>query len=157
MQKLVEGVKIDANTLPYAGRILRTGAFAVDTAIMYLISLALRLGFDLNPTIQHTDTTTLLVAVGPLAVVMFVLHLAYETFFVGKYGATPGKMVFKLKVVNAEGGPVTYLRALSRRLTKILSEYILMIGCLMAFFDDERRALHDRICNTRVITTKPKV
>jgi uncharacterized RDD family membrane protein YckC len=28
-----------------------------------------------------------------------------------------------------------------------------LIGFIMAFFDPERRALHDRICNTRVITT----
>jgi hypothetical protein len=29
-----------------------------------------------------------------------------------------------------------------------------MIGYIMAAFDDQKRALHDRICNTRVIHTR---
>ncbi|PYS28021.1 MAG: RDD family protein, partial [Acidobacteria bacterium] len=32
-----------------------------------------------------------------------------------------------------------------------LSGIILLIGYIMAAFDPERRALHDRICNTRVV------
>ena len=34
---------------------------------------------------------------------------------------------------------------------KILSGFILYIGFLMAFWDPEKRALHDRMCATRVI------
>jgi uncharacterized RDD family membrane protein YckC len=40
---------------------------------------------------------------------------------------------------------------LGRHFAKILSGIILYIGYLMAFWDDEKRALHDRICSTRVI------
>jgi uncharacterized RDD family membrane protein YckC len=31
---------------------------------------------------------------------------------------------------------------------------ILYIGYIMAGFDDEKRTLHDRICDTRVIKTR---
>ena len=34
---------------------------------------------------------------------------------------------------------------------EMLSGMILGIGYLMAAFDDEKRALHDRICDTRVV------
>ena len=78
---------------------------------------------------------------------------AYETWFVGKYAATPGKMACKLKVVVEDSSQVTYLRSLGRHFAKLLSGMILAIGFLMAAFDEEKRALHDRICETRVVRT----
>ncbi len=75
----------------------------------------------------------------------------YEIFFVGKFGATPGKMLMKIKIVTAEGDRVSYARATGRYFARILSGLILYIGFLMAFWDPEKRALHDRICNTRVV------
>jgi uncharacterized RDD family membrane protein YckC len=35
-----------------------------------------------------------------------------------------------------------------------ISAFILMIGYIMAAFDSEKRALHDRICETRVIYSR---
>ena len=75
----------------------------------------------------------------------------YCTFFIGKYGATPGKMALKLRVVNPDGSPVGYGKACGRYFSEILSSFTLLIGYIMAAFDEEKRALHDRICNTRVI------
>jgi uncharacterized RDD family membrane protein YckC len=70
---------------------------------------------------------------------------------IGKYGATLGKMACKIKVVTPDGGRVTYLRAFGRYFAKLLSAMICFIGYIMAGFDDEKRALHDRICDTRVV------
>ena len=75
----------------------------------------------------------------------------FETFFIGKFGATPGKMLLKIKVVMPDGGRVSYLRAFGRHYAKIISSITLMIGYMMAIWDEEKRALHDRICATRVI------
>ena len=82
------------------------------------------------------------------------LPIAYNTFFVGKYGATPGKMAFGIKIVRPDGDDVTYLRAFGRYFAEILSALIFLIGYIMAAFDDEKRSLHDRICDTRVIRTR---
>ena len=76
---------------------------------------------------------------------------AYDTWFIGKYGATPGKMACKLKIVVEDGSRVSYLRAFGRHFAKYLSAMILLIGYIMAAFDDQRRTLHDRICETRVV------
>jgi uncharacterized RDD family membrane protein YckC len=84
--------------------------------------------------------------------VAFVFHAAYDTFFIGKFGATPGKMACRLKVVMPDGGPISYPRAIGRHFAEMISGMILCIGYLMVAFDKEQhRALHDRICNTRVI------
>lgn len=75
----------------------------------------------------------------------------YFTWFVGRYGATPGKMVLGIKIVRPDGGPVSYLRAFARMWALELSRMIFYIGFVIAFFDDQKRALHDHICDTRVV------
>jgi uncharacterized RDD family membrane protein YckC len=80
-----------------------------------------------------------------------LLGIAYEVYFIGSTGATPGKMALKLKVIRADGAPVDYGLALGRYFAKILSALILLIGYIMAGFDEQKRALHDRICDTRVV------
>ena len=84
-------------------------------------------------------------------IIYFVVYGAYSIFFIGKYGATPGKMACKIKVVDATGAKIGYGRATGRFFAEILSGLIFYIGYIMVAFDDQKRALHDRICNTRVI------
>ena len=83
------------------------------------------------------------------------IALLYESFFLVQYGATPGKMVLNLKVVTVDGGGLSWGRAIGRHFAaRYLSTYItLCIGCIMAGFDSEKRALHDHIVGTRVIRT----
>ena len=104
--------------------------------------------------LMPTSSEDPFVALSFMPVVMllqYAIPAVYDTWFVGKYGATPGKMACKIKIVLADGTPVTYSRALGRHFAKWVSSLILMIGFLMAAFDDERRTLHDRICETRVV------
>jgi uncharacterized RDD family membrane protein YckC len=81
----------------------------------------------------------------------FIIPAVYESWFVGKYAATPGKMACKLKVVMSEGDRVSFARAIGRHFAKYISGLILGIGYIMAGFDEQKRTLHDRICDTRVI------
>ena len=60
-------------------------------------------------------------------------------------------MACGLRVIVSDGSKVSYWRAFGRYWAKILSGLILAIGYIMAGFDSEKRALHDHICNTRVI------
>ena len=86
-----------------------------------------------------------------LQTLFHAIGLAYTTFFLGRFGATPGKMACHLKVVFPDGRPIGYARALGRQLAEYLSGMLLMLGYLMAAFDSEKRTLHDRICGTRVV------
>ena len=81
-----------------------------------------------------------------------VMQAAYEIWFVGRHGATPGKMACQIHVVTPYGGRISYARATGRHFAKYISaNFTLYIGYIMAGFDDEKRSLHDRICETRVI------
>jgi uncharacterized RDD family membrane protein YckC len=53
--------------------------------------------------------------------------------------------------VDAGGGKIGYGRAFGRSCAEILSQLICAIGYIIAAFDDQKRALHDHMCNTRVI------
>jgi len=89
---------------------------------------------------------------GALGVIVAVfVSGAYHTFFVGKYGATPGKLAVGLRIVKSNGEPVGYPLALGRYFAEWLSWLTLLVGYFMAAFDAEKRTLHDRICDTRVI------
>ena len=81
-----------------------------------------------------------------------LLGIFYITWFVGKFGATPGKMAFKLKIVKSSGAKLGYGHAFGRYCGEFIVVFLtLMIGYLFGLFDSQKRTLHDRLCNTRVI------
>ena len=80
-----------------------------------------------------------------------IIRATYDTVLVGKYGATLGKLACGLRVVMPDGGKVTYMRAFGRYWGEVVTGLTIGIGYIIAAFDDEKRALHDRICNTRVV------
>jgi len=88
---------------------------------------------------------------GLVQVLQIAIALGYGVFFVGRFGATPGKMALSLRIIRADGGRVSYARAAGRYFAEWISGAIFCIGYIMAGFDDEKRALHDRICDTRVV------
>jgi uncharacterized RDD family membrane protein YckC len=67
--------------------------------------------------------------------------------------STPGKLICGLRVIRADGGRVTSLLALKRFLSYFISALPAGIGFFMIGWDDQKRALHDRICDTRVVYT----
>lgn len=160
MQKLAEGAKVDPAAFHYAGFWIRFAAIFIDGIVLGIVGFAVRFLFGLNANAQiapASDDPSAVFAsidwglIGLSYLVSFILGVSYETFMVGKYGATLGKMACKIKIVTPDGGRVSYLRAFGRYFGKILSYAIFYIGYIMAGFDEEKRALHDRICGTRVI------
>ena len=83
--------------------------------------------------------------------IKFLINIVYYVFFNGRYGATPGKMVIGAKIANTDGSPISYTKAFARFFAEMLSGFIFGIGYIMAAFDSQKRALHDRICSTLVI------
>lgn len=79
------------------------------------------------------------------------IQCAYFTAMVGARGQTLGKMALRLKVVRADLSKVSYPRAFARYWGYLLSSLVLYVGFLMILFTKDRRALHDLVCDTRVI------
>ena len=81
----------------------------------------------------------------------WILSAVYSGFFLSRFGATPGKMVCGLQVITQDGGQVSFLRGVGRFLGECLSSFLCNIGYLMVLFNEQKLALHDHICKTRVI------
>jgi uncharacterized RDD family membrane protein YckC len=150
IQKVKEGVSV-AGAMDYAGFWIRFAAFAIDAFILGIVNMVIFIPLGIfMPT--SPDNPMVVISLMPVIMLLqYAIPAAYDTWFVGKYGATPGKMACKLKIAVEDGSRLSYLRALGRHFAKWLSAMILLIGYIMAAFDDQRRTLHDRICETRVV------
>ncbi len=153
VQKLQEGARL-SGTMEYAGFWVRFVAKMLDVLILSVPLLILIFLF-LVPSFQRAGQGQApFLSVGlqlGLQLAYYALAGVYNIFFLGKYGATPGKMALQVHVVNADGTKISYGRATGRFFGEILSGLVCNIGYIIAAFDDEKRALHDRICNTRVL------
>lgn len=69
-------------------------------------------------------------------------------------GATVGKMVVGLRVVDERGQRISFLRATGRFFAKFISAMILLIGFLMVAFTERKRGLHDIIAGTLVVKVR---
>jgi uncharacterized RDD family membrane protein YckC len=77
--------------------------------------------------------------------------MAYFTFFWATTGQTPGDRLLRIRVLDRRTGrPPRPRRAFWRILVLPLSAIPLCAGFLLILFDDERRALHDRLARTVV-------
>ena len=150
VQKIKEGVSV-AGLMNYAGFWIRFGALAIDAFILWIVNFLLWIPLGILIPTPSNNPFVLLSLMPLLILAQYAIPAAYDTWFVGKYGATPGKMACKLQVVVEDGERVTYMRAFGRHFAKLLSSMILAIGFIMAAFDDQKRTLHDRICETRVV------
>lgn len=156
VQKLRENLIQPLSSVRYAGFWIRTGAKILDGIFMTVVQMCF--GFictiflfssmmrsDLPNPAAYLMYQLILIGTG------YVFQAAYNTFFTGRFGGSPGKLILGLRVITADGGRVGYLRALGRHFAEMVSGIILYVGYLMVISDEERRALHDRICGTRVI------
>jgi uncharacterized RDD family membrane protein YckC len=154
VQKLREGVAT-AGEMVYAGFWIRVGAKIIDVIILYALGFVVALLGGLfiagSPFPGGQISTRFIAGNIFIAMMSWAIQIAYPVYFLGKYGATLGKMACGLKVVRPDGEKVSYARAFGRTFAEGLSSLILCIGYIMVALDEERRSLHDRICDTRVV------
>lgn len=147
VQRMQEGAT-QPGSMVYATFWIRFGAKFIDGILLQIIGgiMGFVLGLAFAGGIAQNPAYLAL-----FYVLGFGIEIVYKTIFIGMSGATPGKMACKLRVVNADGSKVSYAKACGRAFAELLSAMICLAGYIMAAFDDEKRALHDRICDTRVI------
>ena len=148
VQKMKEGVSV-GHEMHYAGFWIRFAAKFVDGIILQVVNIPIRLFMGNMSTDPQVQMKMVFLGVG----LSLLLSAAYMIFFVGKFGATPGKMALRLRIVTSSGDEVGYGRACGRYFAEFLSSITLCIGYIMAAFDEQKRALHDHVCDTRVIRT----
>lgn len=162
-QKLREGVAPQV-TWVYGGFWIRFLATIIDGIILFVIGSIAQYALMGNmlrsfqppaPGANPLDVLPGMFAmIGAATAINTIIHALYEGFFVAKLAATPGKLALGLKVIRSNGSAISLGRSFGRYFAKILSSLILLIGYIMAGFDAEKRALHDMICDTRVIKAR---
>ena len=148
----------------YGGFWIRFGARMIDGLVLgvpLLIMFAL-----LIPSILKTQgdpanpAFTALMAFGlTVFLVYFLLVICYEVLMLKYRGATLGKMACGLKVVRADGTGLGWGVSFGRFFMwnivtsgiPYVNSILMLISAIMAGTDAEKRALHDRVCDTRVV------
>ena len=164
--------------LYYAGGGKRLGAKVID--LIFILTMASMVGGFSRKLFSEVEAPfdSTYISAGTMAT-SALLIIFYNSWFVGKFGATPGKMVFNLKIVTSTGGRAGYLQAFGR----FCGEVVLGVGLALlaaiaalkldqqmwlavtAFlvalflvycpilFDSQSRGLHDRLVGTSVVVS----
>jgi uncharacterized RDD family membrane protein YckC len=143
----------------YAGFWIRFLARLIDGILLNIALLVVRipLGISLFGPMRPRDPVEMMAIATATIVgglVSLVVSAGYEIFFIAARGATLGKMAVGIKVIRPDGAPISLGQSAGRYFAQWLSALTLMIGYIMAGFDVQKRALHDRICETRVIRVR---
>jgi uncharacterized RDD family membrane protein YckC len=138
LARIIDGLIISAVFMPIA------------FGLMIAVSPKIQPGSPPDPAALATFGPFLAVF-GIMTAVELVAVALYEGWFTSKRGGTPGKLVLGLRVIRPNGDHLTFGRSIGRFFGYTLSAFTLYIGYIIAAFDSEKRSLHDRICDTRVI------
>ena len=126
----------------------RAMAFFIDEMLLsFMLLIALwdnfSEGMSLEETIVLTNTFVL--------EYMFV-KIIYQAFFVMHYGASIGKLVMKIRVIelNTLTNP-NVLSALNRAIFRVISEMVFYLGFLWGMLNPSRQGWHDLTAKTLVV------
>jgi uncharacterized RDD family membrane protein YckC len=141
--------------IEYAGFGPRFLAYLIDSVILgLLLLLPVAIMVFASMRAQTNGPSGLFIVIQLVcSLLIFVIALGYNAYFIGAKGATPGKRIMKLKVTLPDGTwPIGYGKAILRMIGYGISGMICYIGFLMIAFDKEtHRGLHDKIAGTIVI------
>src|SRR5207244_10133490 len=133
---------VDQFALDLAGIGRRFAAYLIDLMVLWLplivIGIAITVavaGKDFNP-----------IWIQPAALLAIVLWIVYEALMLASRGQTLGKMAMKIKVVRADGMPLSAGQAWGRAfMRQILASCLSIFNYVPAFFTKERTCLHDLV------------
>jgi uncharacterized RDD family membrane protein YckC len=138
-------------------------AFAIDSIILYFVSLVLFLvglialklgGVSFGSTIMTGDIPLGTGLFATVYVVTILLNgMIYFIWFHGTIGQTPGKMLFGLRVIQISGEKMTLGLAFLRWVGCLVSGLVFLLGFIWIAFDGRKQGWHDKIAATLVIRT----
>ena len=132
-----------------AGFWVRLVAYLIDSLIIGFASIVIAvvlLGDFPSFTLESSNFDNL----------FWLLTGVYNTVFIAVCAKTGGKHQFRLLVLRTDGSRIGSGRALARSLFTGLSALILGLGFLMIAVREDKRGLHDLICDTKVVRRLPR-
>ena len=135
---------------------IRLGAHLIDNVLTLLLLTVVALLFSVVIVAIHGDGPRS--GRAPIRThrrIEFVPIIAYYAYFsAGPWQATPGKRICGIYMIRTNGKRVDAPFAVLRNFAYLVSAIPLGLGFLMAFWTDERQALHDMLMGTRVVYGK---
>jgi uncharacterized RDD family membrane protein YckC len=128
---------------PRAGFWIRFGAYLLDVLIYGIPAVIV-------VVVAYVINDTLGVLAYLAAIVGSVAYFIY--FEGGPKGATPGKQVCGIRIIDMQnGGPIGYGRAFIRWIMRIISGAVFYLGYLWMLWDKEKQTWHDKVANDVVV------
>jgi uncharacterized RDD family membrane protein YckC len=146
-----------ARSVEYAGFWVRLWALIIDAILLFCVSAPLLLAIYGKQYYDITDDSQPLIAGAADVLISWVFPIVVTIWFWLKYQATPGKMLFSLRIVNVDTGlPITLKECIIRYLAYIPSTLVLFLGFIWAAFDGKKQGWHDKIAGTVVVRSKQR-
>lgn len=162
--EFVEGIRIQSKPAPLGKRLV---AIAIDlgivTTIMYGVFFVALLPFYVSimaaAAIAKANAgasvvvlvAMIIVGVVVLLAIMSVAHV-YFIFFEFKKGATPGKKILGLRVISADGGPITKGQAIYRDFVRWYIDFLFILPAIVSLsVSKKRQRVGDLLANTLVV------
>jgi uncharacterized RDD family membrane protein YckC len=145
---------------PVAGVGSRFLAILIDTLLQIACYVAIILIFVLIVTSAPKTATGGLSRSGEkwlvaiLILIHFVMYWGYFTLFEGlKNGQTPGKMLFKLRVIQDSGRQITFFEAMTRNLIRVVDMIpsFYLVGVISMLCNRQHKRLGDLAAGTLVV------
>ena len=126
----------------------RSWAFFIDEVLLSFIFVAI----IWNSFVQATTFEEMIALTNSFVLEYMALKIIYQTFFVAIYGATIGKILLKIRVIEtATLDKPRPLAAFNRAVFRIISEIIFYLGFLWGALNPSRQTWHDFSAKTLVI------
>jgi uncharacterized RDD family membrane protein YckC len=126
----------------------RVLAFTIDELILSVIFIA---AFA-DKVAMAKSMEESIVIINSLVGYMLVLKVVYHGFFTFMYGKTVGKMIMKIRVIDAYTlDKPDIAKSFIRAGIRVISEAFFYIGFLFAYFTPFRQTLHDKVSKVIIV------
>jgi uncharacterized RDD family membrane protein YckC len=126
----------------------RAIAFIVDELLLsFLLIIAMWDAFG-----SVTNSEELILLTNHYVFEYIVIKIAYQTFFVMQYGATLGKMLVHIRIIELDtmDNP-SFISSLNRAIFRIISEMFFYLGFIWGIMDPMKQTWHDKTARTLVV------
>lgn len=126
----------------------RAAAFGIDELLLSVLMIVI-----LWDAMAKAETLEAMIAVTNSFLLEYMaIKIVYQTFFTMQYGASVGKIVMKIRIIELStlSNP-GFLSAFNRSVFRVVSELFFYLGFVWAMLDPYRRSWHDRTARTLVI------
>ena len=130
-----------------AGFWIRFVAWIIDTVALTGIAIVVFFMFGMAPFFVFWPESS----EATYGLLPYVVSALYYTIGVSVWSTTVGKKILGLYVLRPDGSRVGPGRALARWFAGGLSALLLLLGYLIIAFREDKRGLHDLICDTVVV------